>query len=58
MSLIAFLAGFMLGAGLACTAIAWALRKLAKSASARKPFASALPIEQRPIFLSPQVGSA
>jgi hypothetical protein len=58
MQMLAFLAGFLLGSGLTCVAIARVLFKLAKSASAAKPNASVLPIEQRPIFLSPSIGVA
>jgi hypothetical protein len=58
MQMLAFLAGFLLGSGLTCVAMAMALFKLAKSASAAKPVAPVLPIEQRPIFISPEIGSA
>jgi hypothetical protein len=56
--MLVFLAGFMLGVGVACVAIASALFKLATSASAAKPFAPVLPIEQRPVFVLPEVGVA
>ena len=52
--MIAFIAGLLIGAGIACVAIARLLLKIATKAAATKPVAPALPIEQRPIFISPE----
>jgi hypothetical protein len=56
--MLEFFAGFLLGAGIACVAIARVLFKIAAKAAATKPVAPLLPIEQRPIFLSPETGVA
>jgi hypothetical protein len=58
MQVLAFLAGCMLGAGIACIAIARVLFKIAAKAAAAKPVAPVLPIGHRPIFLSPSIGVA